>query len=142
MVTKKFYSAVGRRKSSTATAYLTKWTGKILISTSNNDEFIDINDFFSGEWSKDLLKDALYAFGVLWMNVKKMFDITLKVYWWGIRWQAEAIRLAIARALVKFNPDYRSALKPYWLLKRDPREKERKKPGKKKARKSPQWSKR
>jgi len=44
--------------------------------------------------------------------------------------------------LVEFNPDYRATLKPYGLLKRDPREKERKKPGKKKARKSPQWSKR
>jgi len=54
----------------------------------------------------------------------------------------EKQRCAIARALVEFNPDYRPTLKPYGLLKRDPREKERKKPGKKKARKSPQWSKR
>jgi small subunit ribosomal protein S9 len=59
-----------------------------------------------------------------------------------LRGQAEAIRLAISRALVEFNADYRPTLKPYGLLKRDPREKERKKPGLRKARKSPQWSKR
>jgi small subunit ribosomal protein S9 len=55
---------------------------------------------------------------------------------------AEAIRLAFARALVEYNPEYRSVLKPYGLLKRDPREKERKKYGLKKARRAPQWSKR
>jgi small subunit ribosomal protein S9 len=59
-----------------------------------------------------------------------------------LRGQAEAIRLAISRALVEFNPEYRLVIKPYGLLKRDPREKERKKPGLRKARKSPQWSKR
>lgn len=56
--------------------------------------------------------------------------------------QAEAIRLAFARALVAYNEANRLQLKPYGLLKRDPRIKERKKPGLKKARKSPQWSKR
>jgi len=142
MATKKFYYAVGRRKTSTATAYLTKGNGNILVKTKSKEEFIPIEEFFAGEGYQDLLKDALYAFGILGENVRKMFDITLKVEGGGIRGQAEAIRLAIARALVEFNPDYRATLKPYGLLKRDPREKERKKPGKKKARKSPQWSKR
>jgi len=142
MAAKKFYYAVGRRKTSTATAHLTKGKGNILVKTPGKEEFIKIEDFFSGEGSQDLLKDALYAFGILGPNVRKMFDITLKVHGGGPRGQAEAIRLAIARALVEFNPDYRTTLKPYGLLKRDPREKERKKPGKKKARKSPQWSKR
>ena len=142
MARKKFYYAVGRRKTSTATAHLTKGKWNILVKTPGKDDFIKIEDYFSGEGSTDLLKDALYAFGVLGDSVRKMFDITLKVNGGGLRWQAEAIRLAIARALVEFNPDYRATLKPYGLLKRDPREKERKKPGKKKARKSPQWSKR
>jgi small subunit ribosomal protein S9 len=52
------------------------------------------------------------------------------------------LRLSFARALIKHNPEYRTQLKPFGLMKRDPREKERKKPGLKKARKSPQWSKR
>ena len=71
-----------------------------------------------------------------------MFDITLKVHGGGPRAQAEAIRLAIARALVEFNPDYRPTLKPYGLLKRDPREKERKKYGLRGARRGQQYSKR
>ena len=142
MAAKKFYYAVGRRKTSTATAHLTKGKGNILVKTPGKEDFIAIEEFFSGEGSQDLLKDALYAFGILGPNVRKMFDITLKVHGGGPRGQAEAIRLAIARALVEFNPEYRATLKPYGLLKRDPREKERKKPGKKKARKSPQWSKR
>lgn len=142
MTRKKFYYAVGRRKTATATAYLTKGSWNILVKSSGRDDFIRIEDYFAGKGCEDYLKDALYAFGILGDNVRKMFDITLKVKGGGIRWQAEAIRLAIARALVEFNPDYRTALKPYGLLKRDPREKERKKPGKKKARKSPQWSKR
>jgi len=71
-----------------------------------------------------------------------MFDATLHVNGGGLRGYAESIRLALSRALVEFNADYRLTLKPYSLLKRDPRKKERKKPGLKGARKSPQWSKR
>jgi len=142
MATKKFTYAVGRRKSSTATAHLVKGKGNILVKTPGKEDFIKIEDFFTGEGSKDLLNDALYAFAVLWKNTRDLFDITLKVHGGWLRGQAEAIRLAIARALVTFNPDYRPTLKPYGLLKRDPREKERKKPGLRKARKSPQWSKR
>jgi small subunit ribosomal protein S9 len=142
MTTKKYYYAVGRRKTSTATAHLTKGKWNILVKSANVNDYVKIEDYFAGEGSQDLLKDALFPFLVLWSNVRKLFDITLHVKGGGLRWQAEAIRLAIARVLVEFNPDYRPTLKPYGLLKRDPREKERKKPGKKKARKSPQWSKR
>lgn len=56
--------------------------------------------------------------------------------------QADAIKLGFVRAIIEFNPEYKSTLKAYGLLKRDPRRKERKKPGLKKARKSPKWSKR
>ena len=140
MATKRYYYAVWRRKTSTATAHLTKGKGNILVK--KGDEYVDINNYFIGEWAKELVKDALYPFAILGRNSEKIFDITLHVRGGGLRGQAEAIRLAISRALVEFNPDYRLTLKPYGLLKRDPREKERKKPWLKKARKSPQWSKR
>ena len=140
MATKKYYYAVGRRKTSTATVHLMKGKGNILVK--RDGEYININDYFIWEWSNELVKDALYSFSVLGSKSENLFDITIHVKWGGLRWQAEAIRLAISRALVEFNPDYRATLKPYGLLKRDPREKERKKPWLKKARKSPQWSKR
>ena len=139
-MTEKYFYAVGRRKTSSATVHLSNGKGNILIK--KGDGYIKIEKFFSWEWSKNILQDALYPFAVLWNNVRKMFDITIHVNGGGIRWQAEAIRLWISRALVDFNPEYRLVIKPYGLLKRDPREKERKKPGLRKARKSPQWSKR
>jgi len=142
MAAKKFYYAVGRRKTATATAHLMKGKGNILVKTPGKEDFIKIEEYFAGEGSQDLLKDALYAFGILGANARKMFDITLKVHGGGPRAQAEAIRLAIARALVEFNPDYRPTLKPYGLLKRDPREKERKKYGLRGARRGQQYSKR
>jgi len=140
MATNKYYYAVGRRKTSSATVHLMKGKGEILVK--KGEEYVKIEDFFSWEWSKNLLQDTLYPFIVLGNNVRKMFNITIHVEWGWLRGQAEAIRLAISRALVDFNQEYRPTLKPYGLLKRDPREKERKKPGLRKARKSPQWSKR
>jgi len=140
MAEKKYYYAVGRRKTSTATVHLTKGKGNILVK--KGDEYVKIEDYFFWDGAKELVKDALFPFTILGANTRKLFDITIHVQWGGLRGQAEAIRLAISRALVEFNADYRPTLKPYGLLKRDPREKERKKPGLKKARKSPQWSKR
>jgi len=140
MVMKKYYYAVGRRKTATATCHLLK--GKWNILVKKGDEYIKIEDYFIWEGSQDLLKDALFPFIVLWNSTRKMFDATLHVKWWWLRGHAEAIKLALSRALVEFNADYKTILKPYSLLKRDPRQKERKKPGLKKARKSPQWSKR
>lgn len=136
----KYYYAVGRRKTATATCHLAKGKWEILVK--RQDSYLKIEEYFSWEGSSDLLKDALFPFTVLWASVRKQFDITLHLQGGWLRWHAEAIRLAISRALVEFNPDYRQTLKPYSLLKRDPRAKERKKPGLKKARKSPQWSKR
>jgi len=140
MAENKYYYAVGRRKTSTATVHLKKGKGNILVR--KGDEYIKIEDYFVWEWAQELVKDALFPFAILGKNTQKMFDITIHLSGGGLRGQAEAARLAISRALVEFNPDYRLTLKPYGLLKRDPREKERKKPGLKKARKSPQWSKR
>lgn len=70
------------------------------------------------------------------------FGVSIKVQGGGVSSQEEAISLGIARALERYNPEFRTALKKAGLLRRDPRMKERKKPGRKKARKSPQWSKR
>lgn len=140
MVANKYYYAVGRRKTSTATCHLKKGKWNILVKKGEN--YIKIEDYFTWEGSADLLKDALFPLTVLWTSTRKMFDVTLHVNGGGLRGHAESIRLALSRALVEFNSDYRSILKPYGLLKRDPREKERKKPGLKGARRSPQWSKR
>ena len=76
------------------------------------------------------------------MKSLNRFEASVKVKGGGFKGQAEAIRHGLARALVKFNPDFRKKLKRVGYLKRDPRMKERKKPGLKKARKAPQWAKR
>jgi small subunit ribosomal protein S9 len=137
---KRYIYAVGRRKSATAILKLfPNWTWNIKVSTENLKE-ATLEDLFG--WNKYLIEDALYPFYILWDNLKNSFDAEIVVKWGGLRWQAEAIRLAFARALVEYNPEFRSQLKPYWLLKRDPREKERKKYWLKKARRAPQWSKR
>ena len=70
------------------------------------------------------------------------FDVTVKVAGGGLHGQAEAARHGIARALVKYNADFRKTLKAEGFLRRDPRAKERKKPGLKRARRAPQWAKR
>lgn len=89
-----------------------------------------------------MIEDAFSPFTVLWKNAKNSFDAEIVVRWWWSMWQAEAIRLGFSRALVMHQDSHRLELKPFGFLKRDPRIKERKKPGLKKARKSPQWSKR
>lgn len=140
MTNKKYFYAVWRRKQSTATIRLFFWGSWEISIKSENIESISLEKFFCN--TKDLVEDSLYPFLILGKDVKKQFDATIHVHWWWMRWQAEAIRLGLSRALVKYFPDRKLQLKPYWLLKRDDREKERKKPWLRKARKSPQWSKR
>lgn len=140
MTNKKYYYAVWRRKTSTAVTHLFKGKGNILIR--KDDEYVSIEDYFTWQGSEDLLKDALYPFTVLWKTVRNQLDATIHLSGWWLRWHSEAIRHSLSRALVEFDNDFRTVLKPYGLLKRDPREKERKKPGLRKARKAPQWSKR
>ena len=70
------------------------------------------------------------------------FGLAVVVVGGGVTGQAESTRLGIARAILKFNADYRKSLKPEGMLRRDPRRKERKKPGLKRARRAPQWAKR
>lgn len=129
----KFTSAVGRRKSSVARVRLfTKGKGKIEVNGKDYKEFFpyfELNQKVSG---------PLTAVGK-----EKDFDFSIKVQGGGPIGQADACRHGIARALVVFNEeDYRAPLKAAGFLTRDPRQKERKKPGLKKARRGPQWSKR
>lgn len=122
--TSKYYCATGRRKTAVASVKLTEGTG---IFTCN----------------KVVSKPSALILTPLELASKKgKYDITVKVSGGGKQSQLEAIRLGIARGLVKSDEEFRTTLKKSGLLTRDPREKERKKYGLKRARKAPQWSKR
>ncbi len=137
--TKSYYYAIGRRKTSTAIVKLyPKWKGNRSVITETKKHKIE--DFFGGH--NYLIEDALYPFTVLGKDISKNYDLEVKVRWGWLRWQAQAIRLWLSRALVESDPECRTSLKPYGFLKRDPRIKERKKPWRLKARKKPEWSKR
>ena len=122
---------IGRRKTAVARVYLTPGTGTIVI---NNREFK--NYFTTGP----LQNKVTQAFAVI--NANEQFDVKANVMGGVITGQAEAIRLAISRALCEMNPENRPALKKEGLLTRNPKMVERKKSGKKKARKKFQFSKR
>ena len=133
MATKKLvqYLGTGRRKSSVARVYLRPGKGTITINGRTFEDYIP---------SAAIRLDVLQPLE-LTENVEK-FDILVNVFGGGITGQAGAIRLGITRALMEANPDYRKILKPAGLVTRDPRAKERKKYGLKKARRAPQFSKR
>lgn len=140
MVNREYTNAVGRRKETTATVKLyAKGAGNILVKTATGKEYT-LADYFGGNIY--LYKNAVLPFTTLGNDVLKRFDAEIKVVGGGIAGQSDAIKLAFSRALVEWNSDLRTTLKPHGLLKRDPRIKERKKPGLKKARKAPTWSKR
>jgi small subunit ribosomal protein S9 len=122
---------IGKRKTAIARLYLSTGTGKIII---NN---INIDKYFKSYFLKDKI---LQPFFLTKKNGK--FDIRIRVFGGGINSQSEAIRLAISRALCEVFPLSRSILKAKGLLTRDSRKVERKKFGRKKARKNFQFSKR
>lgn len=127
-----YFSAVGRRKSGIANVWLyTSGSGKFTVNGKDIKEYLPV---------EQLHDDAILPLKAVGMD--QTADVVVKAEGGGIRGQADAIKLGIARALLKINPDYRATLKPLGVLTRDPREKERKKYGLKKARKSPQWAKR
>ena len=125
------YYGTGRRKSSVARVRLVEGSGKITINGKNIDEF------FGLETLKVIVRQPLTV-----TNTTDKYDVICKVQGGGFTGQAGAIRHGIARALNEANSEFRPALKTNGFLTRDPRMKERKKYGLKKARKAPQFSKR
>ncbi|MCK5812018.1 MAG: 30S ribosomal protein S9 [Clostridiales bacterium] len=125
------YYGTGRRKKSIARVRLIPGTGKVTINGR------DIDDFFGLETLKVILRQPLVL-----TKTDGRFDIIVGVKGGGFTGQAGAIRHGISRALLEVDPALRGELKKVGYLTRDPRMKERKKPGLKKARKAPQFSKR
>ena len=130
MASEKYYGT-GRRKSSVARVYLVPGTGKVTINKKDMDEY------FGLETLKIIVRQPLEA-----TNMADKFDVIVNVKGGGFTGQAGAIRHGIARALNKYDLDLRPTVKKAGYLTRDPRMKERKKYGLKKARRAPQFSKR
>jgi small subunit ribosomal protein S9 len=129
---KKYIEAIGRRKTSVARVRLTPASkASYEVNGKNLADYFSVSELISVVESP--FKES---------EVSNKYKITIKVLGGGIRSQAEAIRLGISRALIKEDAELRKSLKKAGFLKRDPRVKERKKPGLRKARKRPQWSKR
>jgi small subunit ribosomal protein S9 len=127
-----YVQAVGRRKSAVArTRLIHNGSGEFVV----NEKPYDV--YFPTPELKRCITDPLEAVGM-----EKTLNISIKVQGGGPRGQAEACRHGISRALLHLEEEYRKTLKPLGFLRRDPREKERKKPGLKRARRGPQWAKR
>lgn len=124
-------NAIGRRKASVARVYLTKGEGKITVNGR------DWKDYFPQAHIQFKIVDPFNT-----VEVENIYDLKVNVKGGGFKGQAEAVRMAISRALVKLNEDFRKPLKEKKYLTRDARVVERKKYGKPKARKSFQFSKR
>lgn len=125
------FNAVGRRKAAVARVYLSEGTGEIKINKK------ELSEYFPSGILQFVVKQPLNKLGVL-----EKYNLKANLNGGGYKGQAEALRLAIARALVKLDADNKSALKEEGFLTRDARVVERKKPGQPKARKKFQFSKR
>lgn len=127
-----YYEGIGRRKESTARVRLMSGSGKITVNEKEGlAYFTRLGD----------LDDILRAFSATGQDAKK-YDVSVLVSGGGTTGQTEAVRLGLARALVLINGDFTAPLRKKGLLTRDARVKERKKPGLKKARKAPTYTKR
>jgi small subunit ribosomal protein S9 len=124
-------NAVGRRKEAVTRVFVSKGEGKITV----NDK--DYKVYFPLAYLQNQVEAPFKA-----IEAADKFDVKVNAGGGGVKGQAEAVKLGIARALLEINPEYRPALKAAGVLKRDPRSVERKKFGHKKARKSFQFSKR
>ncbi len=124
-------NAIGRRKAAVARVYLTEGNGSIIIDKR------PIDVYFPSSILQYVVKQPLNT-----LEVADKYDIVAHLDGGGYKGQAEALRLAIARALVKINPEDKSTLRKEGFMTRDAREVERKKPGRPKARKRFQFSKR
>ena len=123
---------IGRRKQAVARVFLIPGEGNIIINNKPGDKYLQYNyTYLNNVWSPlEVLK------------LEKQFDIIARVNGGGLTGQADAIQLGVARKLCEIDKENRSILKPFGFLTRDPRIKERKKYGLRKARKAPQYSKR
>jgi small subunit ribosomal protein S9 len=124
-------NALGRRKAAIARVYVKDGSGKILINKR------ELETYFPSTLLQYVVRQPLNKLGVA-----EQYDIAINLQGGGYKGQSEAARLGIARALVKINPEDKSALRSEGFMTRDPREVERKKPGRPKARKRFQFSKR
>jgi small subunit ribosomal protein S9 len=124
-------NAIGRRKSSVARVYLSKGSGKVFVNGK------DFKEYFPQTHVQHAVTAPFET-----VNADNIYDLDVKVVGGGFKGQAEAVRMAISRALVKLNEDFRKPLKEKKYLTRDSRKVERKKYGRPKARKSFQFSKR
>ena len=126
-----YISSVGRRKTSVARLYMKPGKGSFKINNS------DLDKYFSSELLRLIVEQPLKS-----VDATDKFDFKVNIHGGGLKGQAEAIRLAVSRALVKSNEENRPALKKEGFLTRDPRMVERKKYGRRKARRAFQWVKR
>ena len=126
-----YISTVGRRKTSVARLYMKLGKGSFKING------IDLEKYFSSELLRLIVEQPLKS-----VDAVNKFDFKVNIYGGGLKGQAEAIRLAISRALVKSDEENRIILKKEGFLTRDPRMVERKKYGRRKARRAFQWVKR
>lgn len=124
-------NSIGRRKAAIARINVSEGKGQIIVNKR------DYKEYFPTKQLQYVIQQPLNL-----LEVNENFDIKVNLYGGGIKGQAEALRLAISRALVKINPENKPALKTNGFLTRDPRTVERKKPGRPKARKRFQFSKR
>lgn len=127
----RYFEAVGRRKTAIARVRLYTKPGDFTV----NDKLYSI--YFPAADLQRIAEDSLQK-----MKLFGRFKVSIKAKGGGLHAQAEAVRHGLARCLTKFNPDFRKRLKRAGFITRDPRMKERKKPGLKRARKAPQWAKR
>ena len=124
-------NAIGRRKAAVARVYVSEGSGKIVINRR------ELSEYFPSPILQFIVKQPLNK-----MHAAEQYDIKVNLFGGGFKGQSEATRLAITRALIKMNPESKPTLKAEGFVTRDPRAVERKKPGRPKARKRFQFSKR
>jgi small subunit ribosomal protein S9 len=127
-----YYEGVGRRKESTARVRIMSGSGNFVINGKT------LEDYFPRVGDSENILTPLETTG----ESRGQLDVTVLVKGGGVTGQSDAVKLGLARALIKMVPDHQPSLRKAGLLTRDPREKERKKPGLKRARKAPTYTKR
>jgi small subunit ribosomal protein S9 len=126
-----YYEGIGRRKASTARVRLMNGKGEFIVNEKS------LEDFFTRPGDVATILAPLETVGR-----RNSLDVSVMVKGGGVTGQTDAVKLGVARALLKLDPDLKPALRKSGFLTRDPREKERKKPGLKRARKAPTYTKR